>query len=628
MKSTIETKPPIGPPASRLLRGYAFDPSLSTTLDTAGINETTFAVRWETLARGPVGEYVEVVDHDPASGRFYEPVDLEHPHVLAQDGLAPSESSPQAHQQMVYAVAMTTIRNFEKALGRKALWSPRRNPSSRNPHTPRTPDEFVQRLRIYPHGLRGANAYYSPDQKALIFGYFKADETDGTHAPGSTVFTCLSHDIIAHETTHALLDGMHRRFIEPTHPDSLAFHEAFADLVALFQHFTFSEVLRHQIARTRGDLKQGNLLAELAQEFGRALGQHGALRNALGVKPDPTALAETMEPHGRGAILVAAVFEAFTTIYGERASKLIRLATAGSGVLSPGALPALLVDELAKEAAKTAEHFLNMCIRALDYCPPVGLTFGDYLRALVTSDRDMVPEDTHCYRVALIDAFRKRGIFAPGVKSLSEQCLAWPSGAELGYDAAWLNAQLRRTTDWLRYEGERAAIAAKSCRAASSLHEQLAGKLEPGLFRFGEICGLALNPKTAPKDIARDERGMPKFEVHQFRTAFRARPDGTLLNHVVLSLTQRRHIRMPDGGGSYEFRGGATLILDLDTMELRHCIRRPITDEARRAAYEAYMNDELPLAIRKKFFRQEGDGGFEPFAFLHGEEWKEDDHAH
>ena len=627
MNSIIEPKPPIGPPASRLLRGYAFDPSLSTTLDTAGINQTTFPVRWETLARGPVGEYVEVVDHDPASGRFYEPVDLEHPHVLAQDGLAPSESSPQAHQQMVYAVAMTTIRNFEKALGRKALWSPRRTPPPAVPGAPWKDDEFVQRLRIYPHGLRGANAYYSPEQKALLFGYFKADESDGTHAPGSTVFTCLSHDIIAHETTHALLDGMHRRFIEPTHPDSLAFHEAFADLVALFQHFTFPEVLRHQIAKTRGDLKQGNLLAELAQEFGRALGQHGALRNALGVPADPNAFATTMEPHARGSILVAAVFEAFTTIYDARASKLIRLATAGSGVLSPGALPVLLVEELAKEAAKTAEHFLNMCIRALDYCPPVGLTFGDYLRALVTADRDMVPEDTLGYRIALIDAFRKRGIFAPGVTNLSEECLAWPSGAELGYDATWLNAHLRKTTDWLRYEGNRAALAEKSRQAAASLHEQLTQKPEAGLFRFGEVCGLALNPDTAPKDIERGQHRLPKFEVHQFRTAFRARPDGTLMNHVILILTQRRRIKLRDGG-SYEFRGGATLILDLDTMELRYCIRRPITDDARRAAYEAYMHDELPLAIRKKFFARDGSAtGFEPFAFLHGEEWKGDHHA-
>jgi hypothetical protein len=616
MKATNQRKSPIDAPPFRRLRGYAFDPSLSTTVETAGINETTFSVPWEPLERGPVGEYLEVVDYDPASSRFYEPVDLEHPFVLAQDGLAPSESSPHSHQQIVYAVAMTTIRNFEKALGRKTLWACGSD------------FKFVQRLRIYPHALRGANAFYSPGQKALMFGYFKSDEEDGVHAPGSTVFTCLSHDIVAHETTHALLDGMHRRYIEPNHPDSLAFHEAFADLVALFQHFSFPDVLRHQVAKTRGDLKQKNLLAELAQEFGQALGNHGALRSALRDKPDPDALSETMEPHARGSILVAAVFDAFATIYSARASKVIRLATAGSGVLPDGVLPPLLTDELATEASKTAEHFLNMCIRALDYCPPVGLTFGDYLRALVTADRDMVPEDPLGYRVALIAAFRERGIFAPGVTNLSEERLAWPNGQDLGdYDAQWLVRHLRRQMDWLRYEGKRSEIFKKSNSAGAALHTQLAEKREEGLFRFGRVCGLALDPRTAPRDIQRDPRGMPVFEVHQFRTAFRARPDGTLLNHVILGLTQRRRINLPNGAGTYEFRGGATLILDLDTMVLRHCVQRPITDESRRRAYESYICDELPVSIRQKFFSPERNPtGFEPFAFLHGEDWKENSH--
>ena len=81
------------------------------------------------------------------------------------------------------------------------------------------------------------------------------------------VFTCLSHDIVAHETTHALLDGLHRRFIEPSNVDVWALHEAFADLVALFQHFTYPEVLQHQLARTRGDLERQNRLAELAYQF-------------------------------------------------------------------------------------------------------------------------------------------------------------------------------------------------------------------------------------------------------------------------------------------------------------------------------------------------------------------------
>lgn len=615
MKTAPNPISEIDPPPFRWLRGFVFDPSLSTTLDTVGINQTVFAVPWEKLEPGPVGEYVEVVDFDPTSGRFYEPVDLEKPHILAQDGLFPSESSPQFHQQMVYAVAMTTIRNFEKALGRKVLWSQSHD------------YKFVQRLRIYPHALRGANAYYSPSQKALLFGYFQASEEDGVHAPSSNVFSCLSYDIIAHETTHALLDGMHRRFIEPTHPDSLAFHEAFADIVALFQHFTFPEVLRHQLGKTRGDLRQKNLLAELAQEFGQALGNHGALRDVLGVKADPTALATTMEPHARGSILVAAIFEAFTMIYEMRASRLNQLATAGSGVLPAGKLPSLLVDELAKEAAKTAEHFLGICIRALDYCPPVGLTFGDYLRALITADRDMVPEDAHGYRVALIDAFRKRGIFAPGVPFLSEKCLAWPSGGDIkDYNAEWLLQHLQQTTNWLRYEGDREKLDEKTHKASRELHDLMAVEPRDELSAFGRVCGLVLNPKEAPVEIERGHTGVPKFEVHQFRTAFRARPDGTLLNHVVISLTQcRRDIPFPDGQGTYNFRGGATLILDLDTLELRHCIRRDIIDEERRLAYETYMMEELPPALRAKFIGGKSKN-FEPFAFLHGEKWKGKNH--
>src|SRR5262249_825107 len=138
--------------------------------------------------------------------------------------------------------------------------------------------EYVPRLRVYPHAMRQANAYYSPLKKALLFGYFPA-----VREAGGMVFTCLSHDIIAHETTHALLDGMYARFMEPSHPDTRSFHEAFADLVALFQRFGIEGVVRNQIARTRGDIAgTGNLLGALAQQFGQATGRYGALRDAIG----------------------------------------------------------------------------------------------------------------------------------------------------------------------------------------------------------------------------------------------------------------------------------------------------------------------------------------------------------
>lgn len=416
-------------PSFRRLRGYSFDPSLSVQLDTALVNEAVFKIHWEEhLEKGPVGEYLEVVDFDPASNCFYSPVDLNKPYVLAQDGLTPSEGNPQFHQQMVYAVTMTTIQNFEKALGRRTLWSSYRDGMER---------EFLQRLRIYPHALRQANAYYSPKKKALLFGYFPAsDDNAGDHIPNGIVFTCLSHDIIAHETTHALLDGMHRRFIEASHPDTLAFHEAFADIVALFQHFSFPEVLRQQIAKTRGDLASQSLLGQLAQQFGKAIGQYGALRDAIGEfdknenlwkprRPDPNDYNNETEPHARGAILVAAIFEAFLSIYRCRVADLLRIASRGTGILTPGELHPDLVNRLADEAAKAAQHILSMCIRALDYCPPVDITFGDYLRAIITADTDLVPDDDLGYRIAFIEAFRRRGIYPRDIRVLSESSLCW-----------------------------------------------------------------------------------------------------------------------------------------------------------------------------------------------------------
>jgi hypothetical protein len=59
----------VPPPLFQRLRGYAFDPSLSIRLDTALINQTVFEVPWDpNLQPGPVDEYLEVVDYDPASG--------------------------------------------------------------------------------------------------------------------------------------------------------------------------------------------------------------------------------------------------------------------------------------------------------------------------------------------------------------------------------------------------------------------------------------------------------------------------------------------------------------------------------------------------------------------------------
>jgi hypothetical protein len=636
MKTTSETNLR-HVPTLRRLRGFSFDPSLSAKLETAFINERIYTVPWEELDSGPVGEYVEVIDVDPASKCFYEPVDLSRPHLLAQDGLPASAANPQFHQQMVYAVVMTTIRSFERAIGRPVMWSDRTPDEMGKKYREMTEKDwnatYVQRLAIYPHALREANAYYSPAKKALLFGYFPASEVDDPAVyPGGIVFSSLSHDIIAHETTHAILDGIHPRFMEVTQPDGLAFHEAFADIVAMFQHFTFPEVVRHQVAKTRGDMGMNSLMGELAQEFGRATGNRGSLRDALGQfnrktgqwerrKPDPSRYQTEMEPHDRGSILVSAVFDAFIAIYESRIADLRRIASGGTGILKEGELHSDLVNRLAAEAVKSARHVLTMCIRALDYGPPVDIDFGDYLRALITADRDVFPNDTRGYRLAFIDAFRQHGIFPRKLRELSEESLTWDRADKINAYArmAELGGLLRGFYRDLGIDRDRKVRWEKTRRQRRSLHQYLQDKFVSDFNDplLQELTGLdfGITKEQSGADVVR-------FEVHAMWPVQRQRQDGSVLNQVILSILQHKPLQGPR---SREIWGGCTIIVDLgrekDEESIRYVIRKPLyypdfkgsrIERAQKWAADPAM---MPLAST---YGMADDN--EPFAMLHAEE--------
>jgi hypothetical protein len=607
-------------PAFRTLRGYALDPTLAQRLRTATISEITLRVPWESLEPGPRGEYLEVIDYDPSTKCFYAPVDLDDPYLLAQDGLPPSEGMPQFHQQMVYGVASLTIQRFERALGRKAIWAPGPVPEGKSAKDDST---FVQRLRIYPHALREANAYYSPDKKALLFGYFGAPENDpADHVPGGMVFTCLSHDIIAHETTHALLDGMHRRLRAATNPDMLAFHEAFADVVALLQHFTFPEILAHEIATTRGEIRsQENLLGQMASQFGRATGLRGALRDAIGQfdatgkwvphTPDPLEYESTLEPHSRGAILVAAIFDAFLSIYSTRTADLLRLYTGGTGVLPQGAIHPDLVHRLAEEASKAADDVLTMCVRALDYCPPVDLTFGEYLRALITADRDLFPDDNRDYRVAFVEAFRQRGIYPRDLRTLSVENLCWRTEREdeSHPSAALLTkvAELHQLAHEHLFARTRREIFNYERSARVQIHEWLEERFASADGGAADAAFFGLKPDGS-------------FEVHAAHLAVRADDNGESRYQLIVMLTQTRSVPFTDapGAGRMSFEGGATVVIDLKDRRIEYCIRKPVDSTTRRARQRAFIEETGGASLHATYFGAVNPGAVtEPFALLH-----------
>jgi hypothetical protein len=133
----------------------------------------------------------QVVSYDPASAG--PGPDL---HLLDVNGKFKDrfEKAPDAtliasndfHAQNAYAIASRTLAEFEAGLGRRVPW-----------------DFPGHQLYVVPHGETQANAYYSPDRHALIFGLVPESN-------GIKVYSCLSHDIVAHETTHAILDGLPR----------------------------------------------------------------------------------------------------------------------------------------------------------------------------------------------------------------------------------------------------------------------------------------------------------------------------------------------------------------------------------------------------------------------------------
>jgi hypothetical protein len=563
----------------RRLKVFAFDPMLGRS----PLHRITVEIPFEPLQPGPRGQRIQVLDYDGARKTYYEPVDLNDSLLLLQDGLDPSESDPRFHQQMVYAVAMKVVENFDIALGRRFYFRGRKP------------------LTLFPHAFYGANAFYDPRRFAVLFGYFPADRTNpGSNLPGQPVFSCLSHDIIAHEVTHAMTHRLRRYFLEPTNHDVLAFHEAFSDIVAIFQHFSFREILRHTIQESQGDLRRNTPLVQLAQQFGYATGHGDALRSAID-RPDPRRLAATVEPHERGSVLVAAVFDAFFRTYQERIQDLLRIASGGTGRLPQGAIHPDLVQRLADEAANVAQATLRMCIRAFDYLPPVDVTFGDYLRALVTADFELNPQDQLGLRRAMIDAFRERGIYPDGVSSLSEDALRWPRT-----DPKWTEEQVSfgRLVDIIgRLSSDLIQDASTTSRNSSldpPAHGAVAGigVEDEGGGLGKESTSLSTWAKANARilDLAAEE----PIEPAGLHPVFRVGRDGQLLVEVVFQLVQKAQKPGHDFGG-IALRGGATVVVQANGR-LRYVISKPLpsptnTSEIARRATEriarqrAFVND-------------------------------------
>jgi hypothetical protein len=409
-----------------------------------------------------------------------------------------------------------------------------------------------------------------------------------------------------------LIDGQREYFLESTGPDTPAFHEGFADIIALFQHFSYKDALLEMIQKTGGliyrqrvgpnvqpeggrpviqdELSKSNPLVELAQQFGEAMGMRQALRGALGTPPNSKALETLFEPHERGAILVAAVFDAFFTIYLRRTRDLMRIAHT-SGGSTPGNLHPDLANRLASEAAKTATHFSNICIRALDYCPPIDITFGDFLRAMVTADYDLVPTDRYGYREALIEAFRLRGIYPEGVISFSEESLRW------------CPPEVIKRIKPPRCEGLAFSIPRPTMPEQRENNARILNR-----FARANAKALGLNQKE-------------KVQTLSFHAIHRTAPDGRLKVEMIAELMQHMDVPLdPDDKDSatFTFRGGSTILLT-DEGEVRYAIQKNLGKDDKGNRRLARQRQYIQDTIGSMAFTSYGDDEIKDLLPRHGQ---------
>jgi hypothetical protein len=375
----------------------------------------------EELIPGPTGYRVHVVDFDASEGSFYGahnlPADYEREPASWQNGDLKLLRDFRFHAQNAYALVMKTLARFEFALGRRLGWS-----------------FDTHQLKVAPHGMLDANAFYSPQEEGIVFGYFKG-------LSSAPVYTCLSHDIVVHETTHALVDALRERYLDPSNPDQAAFHEGFADVIALLSVFSLPEIVSHLLLDGSGKESSSRLIGRdrvsakalrtnavfgLAEEMGREIQEirGEALRRSAELPPDPDILRsrEFLEPHRRGEIFVAAVISGLINAWAQRIE--------ASGVEGQEEYP---IARVAEEGANIADTLATMWIRALDYMPPVHLEFGDALSAALTADVEVRPDDSrYQLRTHMLTCFEAYGI-KPASPRESPRGVWQPAPEDLNY---------------------------------------------------------------------------------------------------------------------------------------------------------------------------------------------------
>jgi len=368
----------------------------------------------EFFLDGPVSRRVAVLDFDPKTGALERGVSYISPkkgNVLGHYDLPSPHDvySPAFGQVSVFATVCKTIQMFEKddVLGREVRWA-----------------FDAPQLLVVPRAGQMENAYYERDSHSLQFFFFpsKKDEKE-------TVYTSLARDIVAHETGHAILDGIAPHLWFAITPQSRALHEAIGDLTALLVSIDSSTLRRAVLKKTNGSIKESTHFSAVAEQFGMERGQ-GALRNLY---DENLILSDTIrgEEHDLCRVLTAALYSVLVRMHDDR--KELEIAKTGKDDYAVSG----------RALAIAAAQFRRMIMRALDYLPPGEISFADYGRAIIAPDQAAYPDDEKEREWLCGEFVRRKMVLSPSALAVDPP----PEDGLKGIDRQGL-----MDSDWVAYD--------------------------------------------------------------------------------------------------------------------------------------------------------------------------------
>ncbi|TFD68367.1 hypothetical protein [Cryobacterium gelidum] len=352
---------------------------------------TTLRVPVERIGPGPRSARFDVIVRRPGEKPFSLELGSPTPPWMVVDEKPPDNLTALLQDsrflaQQVYAVAASTLALFESTLGRRMGWV----------------NGGRLTISAYDRVSYRESGYYR-DDGLIRFGHKRDGRTS------KAVPLALFRDLVAHEVTHAIVDGYRPKWADShAEIDQLALHEAIADLVALLSVFSTQTLVEQLLTQTGGDSRNlddldEDLLRRDLFRLGDGLFKRGTARPSL--TDDLAANWRTLsDPHLRGGAMVQVLLRVVARLWLQRLD-------------APGGRSSLY--QVARAGASVGRQVLSMLIRSLGYMAPVDVTWEDLLRGILAADTAVVPDDDLDYRGTVVTAFAEAGIALPTLTDLS-----------------------------------------------------------------------------------------------------------------------------------------------------------------------------------------------------------------